>query len=302
MQLSRSLSLTAGVLLAALSARADVKLPALVSDNMVLLQDSPANVWGWAAPMEKVTVTLGAKSAEAVTDEDGKWSVKLEGLQAGVAGDLTVAGKNTLTVKNVAVGEVWVASGQSNMEMSVQGVMNAPQEIAQADFPQIRMFTVSRSPQAEPQEDCTGKWEICTPATVPHFSAVGYFFARHLEGNLHVPIGIIHSSWGGTPAQLWTPVDVLAGDPDLESIMHNWETTKAAYPQARARYDAALLQWKTDSEAAKAAGSPVPPKPRAPAGGERAQLTRLPVQRDDRPAASLHHPRRHLVPGRIERQ
>jgi sialate O-acetylesterase len=128
------------------------------------------------------------------------------------------------------------------------------------------MFTVTKNAQGTPQEDCTGKWEVCAPETVGHFSAVGYFFARHLEQNLQVPIGIIHTSWGGTPAEHWTPTDVLAADPDYAGRFKSWEATKANYPKAKAAYDEAMAKWKTESEAAKAAGKPVPPAPRAPQG------------------------------------
>src|SRR4051794_30783593 len=143
----------ASSLLLAVVARADVKLPAVISDNMVLMPETPANVWGWAAPQEAVTVKLGAREVKATAAADGKWNVKLEGLTAGPAGDMTVTGKNSLTVKNVAVGEVWVASGQSNMEMVVASSMNAAEEQKSADHPNIRMFTVTKNAQGTPQED-----------------------------------------------------------------------------------------------------------------------------------------------------
>lgn len=264
----RSISLSAGILLAGIAARAEVKLPALIGDNMVLMQEVPANVWGWAAPQEKVTVKLGAKTAEAVADAEGHWSVKLEGLAANPGAEMTITGQNSLTVKNVAVGEVWVASGQSNMEMQTARAMNAPQEAAAADFPDIRMFTVTKAAKGEPQNDFVGKWEICTPQTVGNFSAVGYFFARHLVQNLKLPIGIIHSSWGGTPAEYWTPADVLAADPDLELYIHNWEATKAAYPKAKEAYDTAMAKWKEEAEQAKTENKPPPQQPRPPRGGD----------------------------------
>ncbi len=249
-------------------ARADVKLPALVSDNMVLLQETPANVWGWAAPQEAVTVKLGPKEEKAVADVDGKWSVKLKGLAPGDAGDMTITGKNTLTVKNVAVGEVWVASGQSNMEWIVSNSLNAPDEIKAANNSKIRMFTVTKNPKGEPQVDCAGKWELATPQTAGHFSAVGYFFARQVEKELQIPIGVIHTSWGGTPAEFWTPTDVLAADPDYQGNFKSWENTKASYPKLKGEYDEALAKWKEASETLKTEGKAVPPPPRAPRGGD----------------------------------
>jgi sialate O-acetylesterase len=263
------LALAAGLLVAWQGpARADVRLPALISDNMVLQQNAPANVWGWAAPQEAVTVKLGPKEAKTAADADGKWNVKLEGIAAGDAGDMTITGKNTLTVKNVAVGEVWVASGQSNMEWTVSGAMNPAEEISAANFPKIRMFTVVKSPKAEPQADCTGKWEVCTPATAGHFSAVGYFFARNLEQNLQIPIGVIHSSWGGTPAELWTPPEVLAAETDFQAIIKGWEAVKANYPKAKAAHDEAMAKWKEESARLKAENKPVPRAPGAPRGGD----------------------------------
>lgn len=257
---------TCACLLFTFHAQADVRLPAIVSDNMVLLQDTPANVWGWADPQEKVSVQFSGKTAEATADADGKWSVKLEVLQPSATGDLVVAGKNTLTVKNVAVGEVWVCSGQSNMEWVVANSKNAQQEISSANFPNIRMFTVQKNPKATPQTDCQGKWEVCSPETVGRFSAVGYFFGRNIHESVKVPIGLIHTSWGGTPAEFWTPRDVLAGDPDFQNIIQSWETVKANYPKAKADYDKALEAWNAASEKAKAEGKPAPRRPSEPRG------------------------------------
>ena len=171
--LRRILAASISATLCASAAHADVRLPAVISDHMVLLQDTPANIWGWAEPGEKVTVKFGGKSGESAADPAGKWSVKLDDLKAGTAGELTVSGKNTLTVKDVIVGEVWVASGQSNMEWVVANSKDAPEEIAAANFPAIRVFTVTKNAQAEPQEDLPGKWEVVTPQSAEHRTAVG---------------------------------------------------------------------------------------------------------------------------------
>ena len=255
-------------LIFATTARAEIKLPALISDNMVLMQETPASVWGTADAGEQVTIKLGDKTANATTDAEGKWSVKFEGLTPGEAGDMVISGKNTRTVKNVAVGEVWVCSGQSNMEMAVQGVGHAAEEIAAADFPKIRMFTVHRNAITTPQTDCVGKWEVCSPQTVAHFSAVGYFFGRHLLQNVKVPIGLIHSSWGGTAAELWTPTDTLSKDPGYAYAFSDWERTKANYPKAKEAYDKALAAWNEAAEKAKAEGMKPPSRPNAPRGGD----------------------------------
>jgi sialate O-acetylesterase len=179
---------------------------------------------------------------------------------------MAITGKNTVTIKDVLVGEVWVCSGQSNMEWRVSGAMNPAQEAAAANFPQIRMFTVQKAAKLEPQEDCVGKWEVCTPQTTPGFSAVGYFFGRRLHETLKQPIGLIHTSWGGTPAEYWTPLPALAGDPAFQPIMAAWEKRKAAYPEAKAKYDEAMVKWREEEKAAKEAGTKPPAQPRAPQG------------------------------------
>ncbi|MEO7317517.1 MAG: sialate O-acetylesterase [Chthoniobacteraceae bacterium] len=262
-----SLILAATIFTAA--AQAAVRLPALIGDNMVLQAEAKANVWGWADPQEKVTVTFADKKGEATTGADGMWSVRLTDLKAGTEGEMTIAGTNTIALKNVIVGEVWVASGQSNMEFAVAGSLNKDAEIAGANFPRIRMFNLKRSAKAEPQADCTGKWEVTTPEVVGHFSAVGYFFARHLHEKLKQPVGVIHTSWGGTPAEHWTPERVMEADPDFKPAVENWAKVVAAYPAAKAKWDEAMTEWKTAAETAKAAGMPEPKKPgNPPRGGD----------------------------------
>lgn len=250
-------------------ARADVTLPALISDNMVLLANGPARVWGSAGPAERVSVKFGAEPArETVADENGKWSVTLDDLPSGATDDLVIQGKNTITVKNVAVGEVWLCGGQSNMEMPVQAAADAQAEIARANHPDIRMFTVQRAATAAPQADCTGKWQVCTPATVGSFSAVGYYFGKYLEENIKAPVGLIHASWGGTGIQLWTPTDLLASDPAFANLFTKWEAAKAAYPTAKANYDTAYAQWKEAAAKAESEGKQKPQQPWAPIGGD----------------------------------
>ena len=252
-----------------ITAQAAVRLPALVSDNMVLQAEAKTNVWGWADPQEKVTVIFADKKGEATAGADGKWSVRLADLKAGTAGDLTIAGTNTIALKNVIVGEVWVASGQSNMEFIVSGAMNKDAEIATANFPQIRMFTVRKAAKDAPQDDCVGKWEVAAPDVAGHFSAVGYFFARHLHEKLKQPVGVIHTSWGGTPAEHWTPSPVMAADPDFKPQVENWSKIVAAYPEAKAAWDKTMAEWKAAAEAAKTAGMPEPKKPgNPPRGGD----------------------------------
>ncbi|MEK0450080.1 MAG: hypothetical protein RL088_2348 [Verrucomicrobiota bacterium] len=250
-------------LTATIPAIADVRLPAIISDNMVLLQETKANVWGWADSGETVTVKLGGQSVSTKADEKGKWSLKLAGLKPGASGEMTVSGKNTLTVKNVAVGEVWLASGQSNMEWVVKNAKDAEKEIAGCNFPDIRVFTVAKKGSETPLEDVSGKWSIATPADAPTFSAVGYFFVRELHQKLKVPVGLIHSSWGGTPVETWIPASGMKTNAAFEE---HWKRKLAAYPQAKAEYEEKLKVFKDEAEKAKTEGKPAPKAPRAPDG------------------------------------
>ena len=247
------------------AAFAEVKLPALISDNMVLLQDAKANVWGTADAGEKVTVTLGDKKVSTSADENGKWSVKLEGLTPGSGKEMTIAGKNTLSVENVAIGEVWVASGQSNMEFGLKGATNSGQEIAAAKFPDVRVFTVTKKGSKSPLEDCAGKWEIATPENAGHFSAVGYFFIRELHQKLRQPIGLIHTSWGGTPVETWIPESGMKSN---VKFGEHWKKKLAAYPAAKEAFDKQMAEFNAAAEKAKAEGKPAPRGPRAPDGPE----------------------------------
>ncbi len=244
----------------------DVVLPPLVSDNM-LLQKSRAVVWGKADPGEKVSVKLGEAAAKATAKDDGTWRVVLEGLKTGIAGDLTVAGKNQLVVHNVAVGDVWVCSGQSNMEFVMSRTNNAQQEIAAANAPEIRMFTVLKKTSQKPESEVQGKWEVCASGAISKWSAAGYFFARKIHADLAVPVGMIHSSVGGTPAQSWTPAETLEADPDLKTYQTKWLPVVAKYPEAKALYDSKTLpEWQAAADQAKAAGAKAPPKPPQPQG------------------------------------
>lgn len=215
------------------SVHADVSLPAILSDNMVLQQGKAIPIWGKADAGEKVTVTWNGKSETADAGPDGKWIVKIKTKKGQGPADLTVAGKNILTVHNVLVGEVWVCSGQSNMQMSVKSSNNSDAEIAAAKDPMLRLFTVPDKVADQPKDDVKGSWTECTPETVPNFSAVAYFFGRELRKTLSVPVGLIHTSWGGTPAESWTSDAALKSEPELQPILENWSKKVADYPEAK---------------------------------------------------------------------
>ena len=211
---------------------ADVRLPALFSDNMVFQQALEVPVWGWADPGEKIIVEMGEYRAEATTNPAGKWKVRMGPLSAGGPFEMVVSGKNEVSIKNVLVGEVWVCSGQSNMAMEVRSCLNPDEEISKAGNPMIRHFQVKRTKALEPLEDVApvanskaswlNRWEISDPSTAGHFSGTAYFFARNLYEQRNIPVGIIHTSWGGTTAEAWTPQDTLENDAELSSILEDW--------------------------------------------------------------------------------
>ncbi len=281
----RLLLTAASVALVSLYARADVKLPAIISDNMCLQGGKTLPIWGTAAAGEAVTVSLNGQKQSVTAGADGKWMVKLTPMQAGGPLEMTVAGKNTVTIKNIVVGEVWVASGQSNMEFGFRGTHNAATEAPKAAYPKIRIFNLKKKVAFEPLADCEGKWEECTPESVMNTSAVGYFFVRDLHQDLGVPMGLIHTSWGGTPAQAWTSLEDLAAKPEIQAYADTFNTTKENLAESKAKFASevlpkwkaadkkwqetdglalkvAMTEWQGKAKAAQAAGQPAPPQPK----------------------------------------
>ncbi len=251
---------------------ADVSLPSFFGSGMVLQRDMPVAIWGKADPGETVTVTLTPDDTAATrANAEGRWSVRLPARAASAEPlSLTVTGANTLRLDDILVGDVWLCSGQSNMALRVSTADNADAEIAAADFPRIRLFTVARAVADSPRDDVKGRWEACAPGTIRSFSAVGYFFGRQLHQNLNVPIGLIHSSWGGTAAEAWTPREVLAADENLKPILERWDATMADFPRIKAEFEAnkerLTAEWKLAVVAAKEAGRTPPSQPRLRTG------------------------------------
>jgi sialate O-acetylesterase len=252
MMRKRAIAVLALAVLLVSPAVADVKLPAILGSNMVLQQGRDLPIWGWADPGEQVTVTLGKAEAKTQADGDGNWQVTLPPQKAGGPVEIKVAGKNTVTLSNVLIGELWVCSGQSNMAMTVNRCYHAKEEAAGADLPKIRLFTVHRKTAQEPQDDCKGAWQVCSPKTVPGFSAVGFFFGRKLQGELGVPVGLVNTSWGGTPAEAWTETSFLTGEV-VQPLLDRWQKVADAYPEALKAYQKKLEQWKQDVQKLKAA-------------------------------------------------
>ncbi|GAB4138606.1 MAG: sialate O-acetylesterase [Planctomycetaceae bacterium] len=252
---------------------ADVQLPAIFSDNMVLQRNQSIPIWGWAEPAEKITVSLGKQTKTVVTGGSGVWRLTLDALPAGGPWTMTVSGKNKLIVKNIFVGEVWICSGQSNMAMQVSRCKDFPQEQASAKYPKIRMFTVSRATSVAPAADCNGRWTICSPQTVGGFSATAYFFGRKLHRELGVPVGLINTSWGGTPVEAWTSLQAQKANPAIAPVLMKWSKTIATYnPETVSRtYLARLARWKKAAAKAKADGKRPPRRPRRPVNPKTSQ-------------------------------
>jgi len=248
--------------------RGEVTLPALISDNMVLQRGTRANVWGKADPGESVTVRLGPDSAQTMAGTDGNWGVKLNALPSGGPYDLTVSGKNTITVHNVAVGEVWVCAGESNMEYKVVAARDAQKEMADAAMPMVRVFVVKHDAQEEPQGDCEGAWVVCDPDSVKDFPAVAYFFARELNLEMRVPFGLIESAWGTSRVEAWTPRATLEKDPALHGVLDRYDQAVADYPEALTDYQGKVAAMGVALAARGASGGPVaePVRPLEPGG------------------------------------
>ena len=205
---------------------ADVKLPKVIASHMVLQQKAALPIWGTAEPGESVTVALGDNTASATAGADGKWSVKLKPMTAGGPHEMAIKGKNEIELTDLLIGEVWVASGQSNMEWPVSASVNSQAEIAAAKHPNIRLFHVRKVPAVTPQDDVVldREWSECSPETIGNFSAVAYFFGRQIQSELNVPVGLINTSWGGTAIEPWTPI---VGFESVESLKPIAEQMKA---------------------------------------------------------------------------
>jgi sialate O-acetylesterase len=250
------------LLSAILSARANVFPNPLFSDNAVLQQGMPVPVWGTADPGERVTVEIAGQAVSATASPDGQWRVTLAALKAGGPFTLSISGKNKLVFNNILVGEVWICSGQSNMErhLGPQGgqkpIVNWEQEVANANYPEIRQFYVEKKTALTPQSTVPGSWSVCSPQTVKDFTAVGYFFGRDLYQARHVPIGLVHSSWGGTPAEAWTSEAGMRMLPDFSSQMDEVKRLSSNPGEAERIYQARLEAWYRAKDPASAANPP----------------------------------------------
>lgn len=233
---------------AAARPRAPLRLHALFSDGAVLQAGMMVPIWGTAEPGEEVAVEFEGQKKTVAADGEGRWRVRLDLLSPGGPYELMVsAGGRSVVVRNILVGEVWLASGQSNMEWPVRSSADAEEEIRRARHPKIRLFTVPRRASDAPERDVAGTWKECSPESVAGFSAVAYFFGRELHEALGVPVGLIHASWGGTPAEVWTRRQVFDEVPELRGCVEEDARRRAAHEKA--------------AEKARAEGKPAPRPP-----------------------------------------
>ncbi|MVT08971.1 sialate O-acetylesterase [Chitinophaga tropicalis] len=256
--------------------QAAIRLPSVIGDHMVLQQQTKVQLWGWAEPGEKVTVIAGwdKHTVSAVTGKNGRWQLQLSTVKAGGPYTITIKGNNTLQINDVWLGEVWLCSGQSNMDMTVAredrywcGVYNEEQEVATANYPEIRVFDAALTLTDTVQQDVKGMWEICSPTTVGHFSAAAYFFARNLQQHLKVPIGLVTTAYGGSTAEAWIRRTALEKQPDFKVLLDDYAKRKSVYDTSsftRQKYAAEFEKWSQAAITAKAEKKDPPREPRNP--------------------------------------
>jgi sialate O-acetylesterase len=253
--------------------RAELKLPGVITDHMVLQQEQADPIWGWDAPGAKITVSFGGQTVSTVAGADGKWQVKLAPLAANATPQtLTVTGSTTHEIQDVLVGEVWLCSGQSNMEMGIGAAQDGAKEIAAANFPGLRLLKVPKLWLPEAQSDQAGSWKVCTPENVAQggwngFSAAGYYFGRELHRKLNVPVGLIDADWGGTRIESWTSPAGFAAVPALSALHQAVELGdphSASHQQALGKFLDETADWLAVARAALTNSALVPKMPDYP--------------------------------------
>ena len=265
-------------LLSPVMASAELSLPNIFSDHMVLQRERTASIWGTATPGSRVRIDFKGQQTSVDTNTNGHWRVGIPtGKADGKGATLTIqSGSQTVAIKDVMVGEVWLASGQSNMVFSMNRVPAYAEIIATSAHPEIRMFNAQSVTAVEPQNDIEGQWSICSPASVPGYSAVAFFFARKLHEELGVPIGVIKSAWGGKPVETFTSREALLTLPETKALVEATLKADAAYDEvaAQAAYKNRLARWKTVVTKQKAQPTTKQPRPpRRPAAPKRPLLT-----------------------------
>lgn len=247
--------------------RAELRLPAIISDHMVLQQKQSNPIWGWDTPGTKITVSFAGQTYSTTAGNDGKWTVKLAPLPANAAPQtLTVVGSTKREIKDVLIGEVWMCSGQSNMVFTLADDWTGDLEAARSDLPNIRLITVPRVGTQELQNDFKGEWQASTPDSARKFSAVGFFFGRYLHEILNVPVGLIDNAWGGSAAEAWVRRASLEKDPRFKPLMDSTVKHEAELQseKGKADFERAMTAWKAAEEKAKAEKKSPPRAPFSP--------------------------------------
>ena len=258
---------------------ADVRVPAIIGEHMMLQAGTNTPIYGGADPGEAVAVTVGESKAATAAGPDGKWKVIFTDLKTSATPvKVSIVGKNTLTFEDVLIGDVWVCSGQSNMALPVRRVLgrdiNNPKELGQANYPQMRLFKLPKETFLDPQADCKGSWAVCTPGAAMEFSATGYFFGREMHRAERIPVGLINACRGSSSGQMWTSLEALKSEAALSSYLNQALAARADYPQRKERYlkwkgDSAkwpetLRRWEAEAAKARAEGKEPPAKPESP--------------------------------------
>lgn len=221
---------------------AEVRLPGLLSDNMVLQREIPVNIWGWAAPGENVTVEINGQKVKGKAAKDGSWKVKLAPMKAGGPYTMTVSGKNRIELKNILIGDVWVCGGQSNMEWVLMNTNRWDKEASEANIPQVRLITITRKMSSNPMNDVPStKWMVCDKTNAATFSAIGYYFGKFLNSHLNVPIGLISSNWGGTDIETWMSLETMYADSDYKKAVEEMKGKDFQALQTQAERNA--IKW-----------------------------------------------------------
>ena len=245
---------------------ADIEVSSIFTDHMVVQRDKPIVVWGNAGPGEEVSVSIAGLTGQAKAGKGGRWKATLGALEVGGPHELVIQGTNTIVIKDVLVGEVWICSGQSNMQWSVSQSNDPELERLAATFPKIRLITVPQVGTQTTQTDFEGEWKVCTPETVSNFSAVGYFFGRQLHQTLDVPIGLIDTAWGGSACEAWIPREVLEAAGNYDALLAKWDKMADEYDAEGIKrdYEKRLAEWKVKAEEARRNKKPVPRRPGLP--------------------------------------
>lgn len=267
--------LPAILLLGYITGYAQVYPASVLGDHMVLQQNMPVPVWGTASSGEKIRVTFNGQAQNTKASAEGKWMVKLSPMKSGGPYQLKITGKkNTIQFNDIYLGEVWLCSGQSNMDMTVAkedrywcGVNNEKEEVEKANFPLIRVFDTEFTTAEVPQQNVKGKWEVCSPQTVGHFSAAAYFFARDLYEKYKIPVGLITTAFGASTAEAWTSEAALKAHPQLNFLLEAYAKKRMAYDTGKValkKYNDAYEKWKIAAQQAVAEGKGKPREPKNP--------------------------------------